>query len=254
LQPVVGRILIFGQALRKHSSKEARINRPRYFARKDEDNTRVNEGIRVPRVRLITSTGEALGIVPIGEALDRARQEGYDLVEIAPNADPPVCRIMDYGKFKYEKSKKAKDAKKKQHVMHLKEIKLHPKTEEHDYAFKMDHARKFLIKGDRVKVTLVFRGREIAHIDFGRKILERAEADLGEISLIELSAKREGRNMISAFIPDKVKIKEYLRKQEQARKLAEQQALAAQQAATPPKPLTEEQTPAAVQPGTVEGT
>ena len=175
----------------------------------------------MPRVRVISSSGEALGILPSAEALQKAENEGLDLVEVAPNAEPPVCRIMDYGKFKYEKSKKAKEAKKKQHVMHLKEIKLHPKTDDHDYNFKMDHARKFLLKGDRVKVTLVFRGREITHIDFGRKILERAETDLLEIATMEQSSKREGRNMISTFIPDKLKIKEYQKKQMQDRKRAE---------------------------------
>lgn len=153
-----------------------------------------------------------------------ATEAGLDLVEVSPNAAPPVCRIIDYGKFKYEKSKKAKEAKKKQHIMQLKEIKLHPKTDEHDYLFKIDHARKFLVKGDRVKVTLVFRGREITHIDFGKKILERAEADLGEIALIEQSGKREGRNMISSFIPDKAKIKEFLRKHELERKREELEA------------------------------
>jgi translation initiation factor IF-3 len=165
-------------------------------------------------------------------------------VEVAPNADPPVCRIMDYGKFKYEKSKKAKEAKKKQHVMHLKEIKLHPKTDEHDYRFKIDHARKFLVKGDRVKVTLVFRGREITHIDFGRKILERAEADLNDISIMEQSSKREGRNMISVFLPDKAKIKEHLRKLDQERKreeLEQQRQLEEEQPQEQPEPQPEQQ-------------
>jgi len=189
----------------------------------------VNHEIRVPRVRLVSSTGEALGIVPTGEALAQAEREGLDLVEVAPNADPPVCRVMDYGKFKYEKSKKAKEAKKKQHVMHLKEIKLHPKTDEHDYRFKIDHAREFLIRGDRVKITLVFRGREITHIDFGRRILERAENDLLDIAQMEQRSKREGRNMISTFIPDKARIKQYLRKQEQERKRAEMEEQLRQQ-------------------------
>jgi translation initiation factor IF-3 len=162
-----------------------------------------------------------VGIVPIGDALQQADTSGLDLVEIAPNADPPVCRVMDYGKFKYEKSKKAKEAKKKQHVMHLKEIKLHPKTDEHDYLFKIDHARQFLLRGDRVKVTLVFRGREITHIDFGRKILERAENELLDIAQMEQSSRREGRNMISTFIPDKVKVKAYTRKLDQERRRAE---------------------------------
>lgn len=145
------------------------------------------------------------------------------MVEIAPTADPPVCRIMDYGKFKYEKSKKAKEAKKKQHVMHLKEIKLHPKTDEHDFMFKMEHARKFLLKGDRVKATVVFRGREITHIDFGRAVLERLDGLLADLAQVEINAKMEGRNMISIYVPDKLKVKEALRKIEAERKKEENQ-------------------------------
>lgn len=148
----------------------------------------------------------------INDALAKAESSTLDLVEVAPTADPPVCRIMDYGKFKYEKSKKAKEAKKKQHVMHLKEIKLHPKTDEHDFNFKMGHARKFLLKGDRVKATVVFRGREITHIDFGHKILERLDGCLSDLSQVEVAAKMEGKNMISIYVPDKAKIKEYNRK------------------------------------------
>ncbi|HUI93970.1 MAG TPA: translation initiation factor IF-3 [Chitinivibrionales bacterium] len=183
----------------------------------------VNEEIRVPRVRVISSNGESLGILPIMEARERATYEGLDLVEVAPNAEPPVCRIMDYGKFKYEKSKKQKEAKKKQHVSHLKEIKMHPKTEEHDYRFKMDHARKFLYRGDRVKATIVFRGREIAHLDFGKKILERFEADIADLCSVEFTCKMEGRNMISMFVPDRVKIKEFTRKADQERRKMEQE-------------------------------
>jgi translation initiation factor IF-3 len=177
----------------------------------------------VPRVRVISSNGDALGILPIVEARERAVYEGLDLVEVAPNAEPPVCRIMDYGKFKYEKSKKQKEAKKKQHVSHLKEIKMHPKTEEHDYQFKMDHARKFLYRGDRVKATIVFRGREIAHLDFGKKILERFEADIADLCSVEFACKMEGRNMISMYVPDKAKIKEFTRKVEQERRKMEQE-------------------------------
>jgi translation initiation factor IF-3 len=183
----------------------------------------VNEEIRVPRVRVVSSTGEALGILPIIEARERATLEGLDLVEVAPNAEPPVCRIMDYGKFKYEKSKKQKEAKKKQHVSHLKEIKMHPKIEDHDYSFKMDHARKFLFRGDRVKATIVFRGREIAHLDFGKKLLQRLDADIADLCSVEFSCKMEGRNMISMYVPDKAKIKEFTRKVEQERRRQEQE-------------------------------
>lgn len=179
--------------------------------------------IRVPRVRVIDSDGEALGILSTSEALQKANAAELDLVEVAPSADPPVCRIMDYGKFKYEKSKKEKEAKKKQHQVHLKEVKFHPKTEEHDYTFKKDHARKFLIKGDRVKATVVFRGREITHIDIGRKVLEKLDEDLSDIATSEQQFKMEGRNMVSTYLPDKAKIKTYERKVQQERKREEKE-------------------------------
>ena len=152
--------------------------------------------------------------MPTSEALSHSESVGLDLVEVAPMADPPVCRIMDYGKFKYEKSKKAKEARKKQHVMHLKEIKLHPKTDEHDFMFKVDHARKFLLKGDRVKATVVFRGREITHIDFGREVLDRFDASVTDLAQVEQAQKMEGRNLSTIYVPDKLKIKEYNRKNE----------------------------------------
>ncbi|MCL2688903.1 MAG: translation initiation factor IF-3 [Chitinispirillia bacterium] len=174
----------------------------------------MNNEIRVPRVRVVAPDGEALGIMSIGDAVARAEDYQLDLVEIAPTADPPVCKIMNYGKFKYEKAKKEKDAKKKQHVMQLKEIKLHPKTDDHDLNFKLDHARKFLLRGDRVKATVVFRGREITHLDFGKEMLDRVDAGLLDIAQKELSAKMEGRNMTSMYVPDKVKVKEYQRKLE----------------------------------------
>jgi translation initiation factor IF-3 len=163
---------------------------------------------------VVAPDGEPLGILPIADAIARAGDYALDLVEVAPTADPPVCRIMDYGKFKYEKSKKAKEAKKKQHVMHLKEIKLHPKTDSHDFDFKLDHARKFLLKGDRVKATVVFRGREITRLDFGKQMLERVDAGLADLAQVEISAKMEGRNMMSIYVPDKTKVKEYQRKHE----------------------------------------
>ncbi len=153
-----------------------------------------------------------------GDALEKAVQSGFDLVEVAPKAEPPVCRIMDYGKFKYEKAKKEKEAKKKQHVMHLKEIKFHPKTEIHDYNFKIDHTRKFLLKGDRVKMTVVFRGREIVYKDFGIKLLDRVDEDLADIAQCEQKYKMEGRNMISTYVPDKVKINAFNRKKEKEEK------------------------------------
>lgn len=162
--------------------------------------------------------------MPIAEALSHSDTAGLDLVEVAPMADPPVCRIMDYGKFKYEKSKKAKEAKKKQHVMHLKEIKLHPKTDEHDFNFKMDHARKFLLKGDRVKATVVFRGREITHIDFGKQVLDRLDTCLEDIAQVEMAQKMEGRNMISIYVPDKIKIRDFKKKMDLERKKDEMES------------------------------
>jgi translation initiation factor IF-3 len=200
------------------------------------DDTRINNEIRAARVRVVSNDGEPLGIMTVPEALTRAVNTGYDLVEIAPSADPPVCKIMDYGKFKYEKAKKAKEAKKKQHVMHLKEIKLHPKTDAHDFNFKMEHARTFLIKGDRVKVTVVFRGREITHIDFGAQMLGKATNAIIDLAQVEMTPKMEGRSLISIFVPDKAKIKDFLRKQEAERKKREQQAAetAAVQTTTPP--------------------
>lgn len=193
-------------------------------------------------MRVISDDGEALGILPIGDAISRAIAAGLDLVEVSPSADPPVCRIMDYGKFKYEKSKKAKEAKKKQHVMHLKEIKLHPKTEDHDFNFKMEHACNFLLKGDRVKITVVFRGREITHIDFGQKMLERAKIVVLDLSSLEIPPKMEGRNLIAIFVPDKLKVKEYLRKQALERKKQEQLQSSPAAAVTPAAPQAQTNT------------
>lgn len=186
-------------------------------------------------MRVIDNDGNPLGILPTQEAIQRALDAGFDLVEVAPTADPPVCKIMDYGKFKYEKAKKEKEAKKKQHVMHLKEIKFHPKTDVHDYKFKIDHARKFLIKGDRVKLTVVFRGREIAYKDFGIQLLDRVDQDLADIAVVETRYKMEGKNMISTYVPDKVKVQAVKRRMEKEKaqlekELQEREKLEAQQA------------------------
>ncbi len=137
----------------------------------------------------------------VRDALLKAKEENFDLVEVSPTAKPPVCRIMDYGKYKYEQSKKLKDARKKQHVIHLKEIKLRPRTDEHDFQFKMKHARNFLEHHDRVKITLVFRGREITHKELGEKILDRVKDELGDIAIVEGNVKFEGRNMILILTP-----------------------------------------------------
>jgi translation initiation factor IF-3 len=162
---------------------------------------RINERIRVPQVRLIDTTGEQIGIVPTRDALRMALEKGFDLVEISPTAKPPVCKIMDYGKYKYELNKKAKNAKKKQHIIQMKEMKLRPKIEEHDYQFKLKHIQEFLEEGNKVKVFVEFRGREMAHQELGHKIIQRLEEDLKDLGIIEQKAKMEGRNLSLTFMP-----------------------------------------------------
>lgn len=139
--------------------------------------------------------------MPTREALDRARDLGLDLVEVAPNSRPPVCRILDFGKYKYELSKKDKQAKKKQHTFQLKEMRYRPKIDEHDFLFKTKHVREFLESGSKVKVFVFFRGREMAHTEFGRKILDRVMTDLADVALIDLAPKQEGNNMSMVLSP-----------------------------------------------------
>jgi len=182
---------------------------------------RVNRGIRVPNVRLINSNGEQVGVVDTRQALAMAQEQGLDLIEISKAATPPVCKIGDFGKYKYELAKKQKDAKKKQHVVHLKEIKMHPKTDSNDYAYRIKHAREFLEGGDKVKITVAFKGRELAYLDFGRVLLGRAESDLKEYALCEIQAKMEGRNMSSVFTPNKVVLQKL--KTEREKRLKEQE-------------------------------
>jgi translation initiation factor IF-3 len=168
---------------------------------KGEKTVRINDRIRVPQVRLVDEDGGMVGITSTREALDIARERGFDLVEVSPNAKPPVCRIMDYGKYKYEQSKKAKKAKKKQHVMIVKEVKLRPKIEPHDYAFKMNHARRFLEHANRVKFSLLFRGREVTHPDIGLRILNKVAEDLSDIATVEAPPKKERMSMIMVLCP-----------------------------------------------------
>jgi translation initiation factor IF-3 len=162
---------------------------------------RINRRIRVPQVRLIGEDGSQIGIVPTREALGIATEQGYDLVEVAPEAKPPVCRIMDYGKYRYLQSKKAKASKKKQHTIQIKTIRFRPKTEEHDYVFKTKHIKTFLEQGNKVKVSVDFRGRELAHKELGEKIVERLKSDLAELGSPENQHKMEGRSMIMILIP-----------------------------------------------------
>jgi translation initiation factor IF-3 len=152
-------------------------------------------------VRVITGEGEQLGILPIGEALRIATERELDLVEVAPEAAPPVCRIMDFGKYKYQQSRRAKDARKKQTVIVVKEVKMGPKTDEHDFQFKARHVRRFIEEGNKAKVTIRFRGREMAHTELGRKLLDRMSKDLADIATIESHAKLEGRNLVMILTP-----------------------------------------------------
>jgi len=161
----------------------------------------VNQKIRAPQIRLIGEDGTQLGIVPLEEALARAAEEKLDLVEVAPKASPPVCKIMDYGKYKYLQAKKLQEAKKKQTTIQVKEVKIRPKTEEHDYQFKLRHIKRFLSEKNKAKVTIMFRGREIAHSELGLRVLERIIVDIEEEGIVEQPPKLEGRNMIMILAP-----------------------------------------------------
>ncbi len=154
-------------------------------------------------MRVIDDEGGQLGIMELGAALQAAEEQGLDLVEVSPNAAPPVCRIMDYGKYKYQQSKRAAEAKKKQARVELKEVKLRPKTDEHDYQFKVKNAKRFLLEGNKVKVTIMFRGREVTHPEFGRRILARVAEDLVEIGQIESHPNMSGRFMSMVIGPIK---------------------------------------------------
>ncbi len=163
--------------------------------------------IRVREVSLIGNNGEQLGVFPTQEALNMAEEKDQDLVEVAPNSSPPVCRIMDYGKFKYQQSKRAHEAKKKQKIIHVKELKLRPNTYQHDYDFKLKNAFRFLESGDKVKVLVFFRGREIVHRENGQKLLLRVTETLEDIAVVEQEAKQEGRTLCMIFAPKSLKKK-----------------------------------------------
>jgi len=182
---------------------------------RDSDEPRRNKQIRAREVRVIDPDGEQLGIMSSDEALEHAERFDLDLVEVAPQARPPVCRIMDYGKFKYQQKKKSSDAKKKGAKVELKEIKLRPKTDEHDFMTKIKKARKFLEKNNRVKVTIMFRGREITHPEIARRMLERAAEELSDVSDIEQHPRMEGRNMTLML--------NFAKKQQQAQAQQQQQ-------------------------------
>ncbi|NVN92469.1 MAG: translation initiation factor IF-3 [Desulfuromonadales bacterium] len=166
----------------------------------------INNAIRATEVRVIGPDSEQLGVIPTSKALELAEQQQLDLVEVSPTAVPPVCRIMDYGKFKYQQSKKLQEARKKQVHVEVKEIKLRPKTDDHDLMFKVKHVRRFLEEGNKAKVTLVFRGREITHMDIGRAVIQRFAAELEDIAVIESQPRVDGRNMYMIVAPKVKKV------------------------------------------------
>ena len=163
--------------------------------------------IRVQEVSVIGDDGESLGTIPTEEAISMAEDRSLDLVEVAPNANPPVCRIMDYGKHKYKASKKAHEAKKNQKIVHVKEVKFRPNTDQHDFDFKLKHVQRFLENGDKAKVVIFFKGREIIHREFGQRVLERVAEKTEDIAIIEQSAKQEGRTLVMILAPKNVKSK-----------------------------------------------
>ncbi|HUE77320.1 MAG TPA: translation initiation factor IF-3 [Longimicrobiales bacterium] len=168
-----------------------------------EKRVRINRQIRITPVRVIADDGEQLGIMPVEQAIETAESQGLDLVEVAPNSRPPVVRIMDYGKFKYEAARKARQAKKKQHNVQLKEVKFRPGIEAHDLEFKLRHARRFLEEGDKVKATMMFRGRQVTHPELGREVLMRVAEELDDVGKVETPPRLEGRNMLMVLAPRK---------------------------------------------------
>ncbi len=167
----------------------------------ERDTTRINERIRVPEVRLIDENGEQVGVIPTPEALEKAREKDLDLVEVAPNSRPPVTRILDYSKYKYEQEQKAKAARKHQQQTNIREIKLRPKIAQHDYETKRGHVERFLKQHDKVKVTIMFRGREQSHPERGRMLLDRLFQDVSELATVEQEPLQEGRNMHMLLAP-----------------------------------------------------
>lgn len=168
---------------------------------------RVNERIRISQVRVIGDDGAQLGVMAPTDAIRLAREKGLDLVEVAPQTTPPVCRIMDFNKFRYEEQRREREAKKKHHVAKLKEVKFKPHIEQHDYQVKLGMLQRFLMRGDQAKVTMVYRGRELAHTELGRRILDRLVDDLKPISKVERNPMLDGRFMTMVFGPDREKIK-----------------------------------------------
>ena len=161
----------------------------------------INWGIRAQEVRVIDSNGNQAGIMSLKEAMKIAEEQGLDLVEVAPTAKPPVCRVMNYGKYKYQQSKRSQEARKHQTVIQVKEVKMRPRTEEHDFQFKTRHAKRFLSEGNKVKISILFRGRELAHPEFGRDMLNRFLEEVKDLIVVEQAPRLEGRNMVMVVAP-----------------------------------------------------
>ena len=173
-----------------------------YFQKRSKDRgPRFNNRISSPEVQVIASNGENLGILSTNEAISKAKNEGLDLIEIAPNVNPPVCKIMDMGKYKYDAQKKANLARKKQKIVSLKEIKMRPVTETHDYEFKVKNAKKFIAKGDKVKFTIRFKGRELQHSNLGNELMDKIKEDIKDIGKVELQPQFDGKQMIMVIQP-----------------------------------------------------
>ncbi len=177
-------------------------SKPNYFHRRTKpQGPRANERIRALDVQVIGSDGSNIGVLPLKRAIELARQEDLDLIEISPNANPPVCKIMDIGKYKYDLQKKANLAKKKQKTVSLKEIKLRPGTETHDYNFKIKNAKKFIVKGDKVKFTVKFKGREMQHTDLGKELMNKIIEETKDVAKVESHPKFEGKQMVMIIQP-----------------------------------------------------
>ena len=187
--------------MKGHKGDKAIARRPHQAQPPKKEGPRTNRDIRVPRVLLIDENGEKQGIMPVEAALEAAEEVGLDLVEVSPNADPPVCKIVDYGKLKYQEQKKKAEAKKKQKTVEIKEIKMRPNIDDHDYMVKMKKVHAFIEEGDKVKMTLRFRGRELSHQQLGMALLQRVQEDVKETAKVEAYPRMEGRQMLMVLAP-----------------------------------------------------
>ncbi len=201
--PSASAIFRFLDHLTNTTSSLPKPTAPVIEKRPNRDIPPINERIRFPKIRVIDTDGGQLGIMTPREALQMAEEKELDLVLVSDKADPPVCRIMDYGKFKFEQEKKAREAKKKQHTVDVKEVKMRYKIEEHDYNVRINQAERFLKAGDKVKATIMFRGREIQHSDLARDLLKRMAVDLKDVAEVQQEPKQEGRNMMMLLAPKK---------------------------------------------------